>query len=375
MFAISDIIDPEKISLGLQNDINVSKTSSNIILYDWFSMSCRYDTVESIIDMLGFKFPVKWENSYGFYGYKNRIFFDGISIHFDHWNKETDFPLLEITGQGCRDFETYTNGDWDRLFIRALSPLDGYHVTRLDVAYDDHTGILDIGKMVRKTYKREFVARSQTGTITDQFKREIDAMSIMFGTRKSDFYIRIYDKARERGYTDGRHWIRCESVFKDDRAYEFLKNDMPIGKKYCGVLKNYLRFVDRSDDTNKRRWKMSKFWERFIGDCNSVSVYTPQDVSTNLSRIGRYIFHQAGNSIETYIRCVGLTRFLEELKIRDTRLNIHQKRIIDEYRTRIQSGIDESSNLLNSQLGSEAFDCLNSQEIDYSNIPWEIEKK
>ena len=50
----------------------------------------------------------------------------------------------------------------------------------------------------------------------------------MFGVKKSDMYCRIYDKARERGFTDGRHWIRCETVFKDDLSVaEFIKKTNP----------------------------------------------------------------------------------------------------------------------------------------------------
>lgn len=336
-----EVMDPDNIS-GWKYD-NFSGTENlgdDCILFDWFSMSCKFDSVNSIIDLIGFsdkyKSAIKWEETYGFYGYRRRFAFDGINIHYDHYSKDSDFPLLEMTGQGCRAFDTYTDGNWQRLFNAALSPEDGYHITRLDVAYDDHSGILDINKLTRKTIKREFVARSQTGIITDTFRREIDAISIMFGTRKSDFYIRIYDKARERGYTDGRHWIRCESVFKDERAFNFIKNNLPLGQKYCGVLKNYLRFVEPSKtDTNKRRWKTSPFWDKFLGCCDRISVYTSKNVEYNLSRIGRYVFHQAGNSVDTYIKCVGLTRFLEDLKLRDTKLSVHQKRIINEYRARL----------------------------------------
>lgn len=332
-----EVMDPDNIS-GWRDDDKFSGADhrgENIILYDWFAMTSKIDSVDSLINQLGLKVNVKWEESYGFYGYKKRIFFDGISIHYNHCQKESDYPLLEMTGQGCRDYETYTDGNWQRLFDLSLD-IENYHVTRLDVAYDDHSGVLDIEKIVDKTLQRNFVSKAHKGVVTDSFSRSIDAYSVMFGVRSSDYYCRIYDKARERGYTDGRHWIRCESVFKDDRAYNFIKNSLPLGQKYCGVLKNYLRFVEPDkNDSNKRRWKTSKWWSKFLGDCERVSVYTPKTVEYNLSRIGRYVFHQAGNSVDTYIKCVGLTRFLDDLKLRNTKLNVHQKRIIEEYRARI----------------------------------------
>ena len=36
-----------------------------------------------------------------------------------------------------------------------------------------------------------------------------------------------------------------------------------------------------------------------------------------------------------YIQCVGIIQFLNQLKVRDTVLTPHQKRLIDEYKARI----------------------------------------
>ncbi len=332
MLDISSILNADNI---YNHKDKSEKQEKNIILYDWFSMSCRYDSVDSVIGLLDFNTSVNWEESYGFYGYKNRITFDGISIHYNHFSPQSDFPLLEMTGHGCRDFETYSDGNWERLFNLAKHT-DWYNVTRLDVAYDDHEGILDMNTIIEKTLKREFCGRSQKVLVVDSLSRNVDAWSVMVGTRSSDYYFRIYDKARERGYSDGRHWIRCEQVMKHDRAFHFIINQEPLGKKYSGVLKNYFRFVEPSEsDTNKRRWETSAFWDLFLGDCSRISLYTPKDVEYNLSRIARYVFHQAGNSVDTYIRCVGIVKFLEDLKVRDTRLNPHQKRLINEYRAKI----------------------------------------
>ena len=34
------------------------------------------------------------------------------------------------------------------------------HITRLDVAYDNHTGILDIGRIARDTIDQEYISKS-----------------------------------------------------------------------------------------------------------------------------------------------------------------------------------------------------------------------
>ena len=175
-----EVMDPDNISGWRDEDpyFGSEKRGKNIILYDWFAMTSKVDSVESLLNQLGLKTSLPFKETKGFYGYRSRLKFDGISIYYDYCYKDTDYPLLELTGQGCRDYETYTDGNWGRLFQLALDT-DNYHVTRLDVAYDDHEGILDINKIVRKTEKRHFVSRSQVGTITNSFDRDKDAYSVM----------------------------------------------------------------------------------------------------------------------------------------------------------------------------------------------------
>jgi len=111
----------------------------DIILFDWLSVSSTVDIPENFIEFLGLD-ELEFEEVNGYYGYRNRYYYDGISIHYDYRGADEGERncLLEISGQGCRVFETYGNGDWKKLFSRFLS--DGYNITRLDVAYDDHTG-------------------------------------------------------------------------------------------------------------------------------------------------------------------------------------------------------------------------------------------
>lgn len=310
----------------------------NCLLIDWFSMSFRKNTVSSIIQMLDFDDTVEFtEAPYGYYGYQNRIVFGGISIHYNHARPEQDFPLLEMSGQGCRDFETYSRCSWDFLFQLALDSLD-YHITRLDVAYDDisdddKSGIIDIKRVIFDVKKRNYVSKFYRGILTNDFSVDSDAYSVMFGRRVSDIYIRIYDKARERGFNDGRHWTRVEVVFKQERALAFLSDPNPLGIKFRGVIYNYLRFVTPSkSDDNKSRWSIRKYWLNFLGDVEKISIFSRKPVDYNLSRLSHYVFHQAGNSIDTYIKCQGLISFLESILDRNSRLNAHQKHLIIQFR-------------------------------------------
>lgn len=306
--------------------------NKNIILIDWLSFTCRNMTKFDCLKLLQLDNDINFELTYGYYGYRDRLYYGGISIYFNHRIVAQDYPMIEFSGQGCRTFETYSAINFDVLLNLCVNVPQSYHITRIDIAYDDHTGILDIYKIKDDCEKRNFVGKLHNGMIVDSFKREVDCWSVMFGSKSSDLYIRIYDKARERKLHDGRHWIRCETVFKQDRAFEFIKNELPIGEKLRGVLHNYLRFVTpNKNDINKRRWNIRKYWADFLGDVDKISVYTPKDVEYNLSRLSRFVFKQAGNSIHTYIKCQGLSEFITEVLERGTRLTKHQKALINDY--------------------------------------------
>lgn len=312
--------------------------SDNLILIDWFAMSFRKPgvTVFDIIDLLELRGDIHFEHMNGRYKYRDRLSFGGIHIYYNNMCHNTpdgksidDFPMLEMTGQGCREFETYSRIGFDKLFQLAKDT-ENYHMTRLDIAYDDHKGLFDINQ-VRKDFEDDnYVSKSSSGRITIDKHRKIKAISVMTGSKSSDMYMRIYDKARERGFNDGRHWIRCELVLKQDRAVEFIKNDLPIGEKFRGVIYNYFRFVEPSEsDSNKRRWKMRDYWKDFLDDAEKISVFTRKDIDYNMGRLQRYVFHQAGNSIDTYIKIKGIIPFLEELFRRDSKLTAAQKYLIN----------------------------------------------
>jgi hypothetical protein len=81
---------------------------------------------------------------------------------------------------------------------------------------------------------------------------------------------------------------------------------------------------------------MRKYWSKFLNNVEPISLYTKKTVDYNLSRLGNFVFKQAGNSIDTYIKCQGLIKFLGELLKRETRLNAHQRDLIRQYVAQMQ---------------------------------------
>ena len=131
---------------------------------------------------------------------------------------------LDMSGQGCRSFEEYGTGDFDGLF-RLFQQGEGYHVTRLDVAFDDHSGILDIQRLFRDSDNQDgdqqFVSKFRKSRIEKEFKDGRPGITVYHGSKKSAVLIRIYDKAAERGLPEDQHWVRVELQLRDERAEAF----------------------------------------------------------------------------------------------------------------------------------------------------------
>lgn len=300
------------------------------IIYDWVSITSKIDSVDSMIEMIGLK-EQTWETRPGYDRYTQRISFGSISILYGGMNEGV---MLDMSGQGCRDFETYGNGDYDALFQHVVDNPDQMNITRLDIACDDKEGILPIDEMIQDYIAEKFVSRSRDHKIEMGSKGK----SIYFGSRKSNIMIRIYDKAAERGLK-GEHWIRVEMQLRRENAKGFISNSLDVVQKYYGTLNNYLRFVSEVGmDSNKRRWEIAPYWQAFIESIPAIHLLSKPGVEYNLSNIERYLLLQSGNNIETYINCVGLDEFLKKLSERKSVLNAKHLHIIQDYYSSLSEG-------------------------------------
>lgn len=206
----------------------------NIVLIDWLSITTKELDEYGVCSLLGMD-AVPWELVKGARGYQDRLYFGGISIHYN--GREDMGVWLEMSGQGCRTFESVGTGEFDRLFDFVRK---GHgNITRLDVAYDDHTGLLPLDDIVEDTLQGRFVSRSRFWDVNISSVGK----SLYHGSPKSDIRIRIYDKAAERHCAEGEHWVRVELQLRDQRALRFISLDGDIGFNFAGVVCNYLRYV------------------------------------------------------------------------------------------------------------------------------------
>ena len=305
-------------------DRNIDK---NIVIYDWLSFTSKIHTPDQLIDALGLS-HVPWSETKGARGYRDRKYFSCISIHYN--GREDMGVWVEMSGQGCRTFESLSGVGWDNLF--KFIHQNDLHMTRLDVAYDDHTGILPIEEIVEDTQAGLFVSRMNYWETVLSSK----GTTVQIGSPQSKVLVRIYDKAAERGCDPGMHWIRCEMQLRDDRAAEFTRIGLPIGEAFAGVLLNYLRFVEPDgEDTNKSRWPMKEYWADFIGDAEKISIFTAPGMEYNEERCKNYVVNQAGNAIDACIQMYGLNEFQQMIEQRGTMRNPKYDMLIQRHRLEV----------------------------------------
>lgn len=299
--------------------------TKNLFLIDWLTVTCHGCSTDDVLDLIGMNNTgIPWEIEEKFMnGYPMRCSFNGITIMYgaddaryykDSTKARKDMGLcLNFSGTGCRTFETYGHGDWFRLLAEFFTiresgwreKKDGrkfsYNITRVDLAFDDHTEILDIYRIEDDLKHRYYTSKSRyaESTWSDNQDIDIQGLSLQVGADSSDIKIRIYDKAAERGFND-RHWIRVELQLRDDRAtaaVSELVSNMHIGNTVRGILANYLVFREPGEDSNKSRWAIADYWNNLLDGMAAISLWQSPGEEYNISKTEYYLKKQYGQAI------------------------------------------------------------------------------
>ena len=309
------------------NTANTTVVSTeNIILFDWLTFTSHADSPESIMILLGLK-DVPWQKmEKGRNGYRQRYFFENISILYD--GAENMGVCVDMSGTGCRAFETYSKISWDELMQILYFSSGDYNVTRLDMAFDDHTGILDIDELRDDTDDHLYVSRSRTWKV----EYGSSGTTVYHGSPKSNMYIRIYDKAAERDLQDV-HWIRVELQMRDEIATGFIDGLMihPTGDQFRGVLHNYLRYVVPTADTNMSRWPMTAYWEQLLESVGRISCWSAPGVDYTVFKLADLVVNQWGNAIDCYLSIFGTDDLIAQLGKRAIRKSPKYERLKQQY--------------------------------------------
>ena len=181
--------------------------------------------------------------------------------------------------------------------------------TRLDLAFDDHTGILDINRIRQDVEDRNYTGSPKIASFVwkDHQETDIQGLTVYVGSMKSPIFVRIYNKAAERGFND-RHWIRVEICMRKDRAMaavaEILKLQ-DVGKTFCGVLRNYCCFRESAADTNKSRWPIADYWENLLQGAERIRLWISPGEPYNFQKTEDQLIFQYGQALQAFVAIHG----------------------------------------------------------------------
>lgn len=283
-------------NLGVPPHCNTGVQSTSELglkaLIDWVQCTVKKEVeLKEIIDMLGLKMDDFVETS-GLYAYNKCLYHDGIFILFDGTDEMG--VHIQFSGHGCRVYEEKKQKTWGTLFGELLLNYDA-HFSRIDIAIDDFSGYFTLTQVINKIKRGEVVSKFKNAKGIVNWKLENGkekGKTIYFGSSASQIQIRMYEKNYER-LEKGKEvnvdfWNRTEIQLRDKRAdtvanmiaSEYFAKKLDdsfteeeiIGKYAKGILKNYLRFVNRGKDTNKSRWNTCRWWHRFLGDVEKLKL-------------------------------------------------------------------------------------------------------
>lgn len=301
----------------------ISDVQENVFLIDWLTFVAHGYSVDELKSLLGFGSDIPWEDEVKFRnGYPLQTYWNGITFSYgaeqekyykDPTKARSDMGVcVNFSGTGCRAFESYGHGDWFRLLADLFTvreqgarlkdgQLYSFHITRIDLAYDDHIGYLDINLIRAYLEDRYYTSPSKYSEIvwSDNQLDDIIGLTCQVGSNKSDVKIRIYDKAAERGFKD-RHWVRCELQLRNDRAMNAASSlvfEMNIGATVSGILRNYLMFRTPSSDDNKSRWPVCLWWETVLEKMERIKLWISPGEPYNFSRTELWLCKQYGQAI------------------------------------------------------------------------------
>ena len=293
----------------------------NVFLIDWLTVTFHCVQTWDVQQILGLK-DAPWTLSSSFVnGYPLDLYFGHIHIrhgadnpaYYDDPKKaRNDMGIsLDMSGQGCREFESWSKKSWQDLItdiFRCGGVLGArMKITRLDLAYDDHSGLLNIWRMKLDVEDRNYISKTRKDMVIRSYDWDDDivGLTLEIGSKKSPVLIRIYDKAAERGYRHERHWIRVELQLRQDRAMEAMKllyQRESIGMVASGIVRNYCMFVTPTADSNRARWPIAEYWQRVLEGFEKLRVWSAPGEEYNFSKTENQLVHQYGQVFQVIYR-------------------------------------------------------------------------
>jgi len=242
--------------------VNTEKNSV-VACVDWVSCSFQFaGDLQKIFNLIGISDLSTLEKidgaRYEFAGYNitYRIGFIELMYYHDH-EDNSDNWFLNMSGQGCREFEIASCFDFITLF-GILANVDAVY-TRLDIALDDFNNIFTVDQFRNAVYNKQCVTKLRTwgdhrrGKIATGLD-DVQMNNFYLGSSTSRYFLNVYDKKLERESKKievlHKTWVRTEVRFKyeyaDDFIVHLLQNDGELGSHITAFLNAHITFLKPS---------------------------------------------------------------------------------------------------------------------------------
>lgn len=249
------------------------------------------------------------------------------------WGGQSDTFHVSVSGGALRSIWMSQHPDWSfpdfcHFLVKSVVAF-GFRVVRLDLFLDDVDylgfGLLDIDSVARAVRSRSYSCVSSKWSVIESDS----GTTVSIGSRASERYLRIYDKAAEVVANHDfevsevpEHWLRVELECKGDYAHRtalYISNWAFVTRSsVASVVGGFVRFVDCYDEVHVEREQTSEWWEDFLAadSCKVPSVYSSVEKSIQrsvefllkISRVLARVVIACGNDAISDILSDGLTR-------------------------------------------------------------------
>lgn len=312
------------------------------VLIDYFTFTVRgEESPQAVIKKWLSMDPALFEDpGYGLLGYNKILRFSDIVVCYEPREDENFHNMgicVSMSGKGCRAFETMShfkceNSPFEKLFeLISIDP--DAKMTRIDIACDDHSGMLDMDTIIDKFRNNDINSRTQKRQIVLNYDgSDYCGATCYLGSPSSEFRTRIYNKALEQ-HVDG-HWIRVELVLRSQHADLFVDNVVNyalVGELAAAVINDKFSFIER-DDSNISRCSVCGWWRDFVGSLEKVHLVSRKAVQSPVEKIASWYEAQVGPSAAILIKTLGFDLLLDIAFRSESRLTSKQEAIIDDWR-------------------------------------------
>ncbi|WP_166627317.1 MobT family relaxase [Jeotgalicoccus sp. S0W5] len=313
-----------------------------------------------IEEVLQLKMAYMLHEDYAFYSYMEQYVFGDIVVMV---SPDADKGcLLELKGQGCRQFENFLLAQqrtWFDFFMDVFRV--GGVFKRIDLAINDKAGVLDIPLLTRKCQNEECISvfrnfkSYRSGELMHSEDKRDMGNTLYIGSLKSDVYFCIYEKDYEQFVKYGISMAdvdvknRLEIRLKNDRAYHAIVDLMmyeDAGRTAFSIINRYMRFVDQDENKRRSHWPLNAEWQRFLDLGAHRKIYlTTQPEPYTFDKTLRWLSHQVAPTWKMAMKmdAVNHTTIIDDI-LKHAKLTKRHQEILIQHTLATEDVIQNASN-------------------------------